>query len=58
MNSFYTLLMSTFYIFNFSSHQYLHIDDKGVSLSSTPSPITLTESNDGTGRLDDNQKKT
>lgn len=52
--------MSTFYIFNFSSHQYLHIDDKGVSLSFTPSPITLTEAKDGTGRLDDDNhpKKT
>lgn len=52
------LLMSAFYIFNASQGKYLSIDADGkASLSSTPTAIELTQTDDGTGRYDDSEKQ-
>ena len=53
MKTFLSLLMSSFYFFNPSIHQYLRIGNDGAYLSSTPQAIELTETNDNTGRYDD-----
>lgn len=58
MNTFLSLLMSSFYFFNPSIHQYLCIGNDGAYLSSTPQAIELTETNDNTGRYDDNNTAT
>lgn len=58
MNILYTLLMSTFYFFNPSTHQYLQVGSNGPLLSSTPQPIELTETTDNTGRYDDTNSTT
>lgn len=56
MSSFSMLLMSALYIFNASQGKYLSIDSNGkASLSSTPMPIELTQTDDGTGRYNDSE---